>query len=158
MIEQMPNAGPDAIIGWAFDGFPIYGDDNPDGTLISEGVLDVCNGQADSIFGYRYHTSPEAPYIVQCLMGQTADMRDLPRVPPLETSGGGTVAPGVPPRGGVESLVFKQDASGLRRMTYTYQGEAYYMNYAPSDTANCYNFETRTVTNSGEIFADELCR
>ena len=32
-------------------------------------------------------------------------------------------------------------------MDYTYEGEAYYMRYAPSDTPDCYNFETRTVTN-----------
>ena len=75
MIAQMKNAGDAAIIGWAFDGFPIYGDNNPDGTPIGKGVLDVCNGQADKTFGYRYHTSTGAPYIVQCLMGKVADMR-----------------------------------------------------------------------------------
>jgi hypothetical protein len=53
MIEQMENAGPDAIIGWAFDGFPIYGDTNPDGSAIAEGTLDVCNGQIDDTFGYQ---------------------------------------------------------------------------------------------------------
>jgi len=37
MIAQMPSAGPDAIIGWAFDGYPIYGDTNPDGTTIKPG-------------------------------------------------------------------------------------------------------------------------
>ena len=84
MIEQMPNAGDDAIIGWAFDGFPIYGMKNPDGTEIAEGTLDVCNGQPDSDFGYRYHTSEGAPYIIQCLMGAVPDIRDLPRIAPLE--------------------------------------------------------------------------
>ncbi|MEP3441787.1 MAG: YHYH protein [Sulfitobacter sp.] len=64
MIDQMANAGDDAIIGWAFDGFPIYGDNNPDGSMISQGDLDVCNGQVDDTFGYRYHTSVDVPYIV----------------------------------------------------------------------------------------------
>ena len=32
MIKTMENAGDDAIIGWVFDGFPIYGDTNPDGS------------------------------------------------------------------------------------------------------------------------------
>lgn len=159
MIEQMANAGPEAIIGWAFDGFPIYGDDNPDGTPIPEGTLDVCNGQPDATFGYRYHTSQAAPYIIQCLMGEVQNMRDLPRVPPLEPAGGGRgPEAGFPPQGGVENLLFTQDATGLRSMTYTYHGENFYMNYAPSETANCYDFETRTVTNNGEIFAAELCR
>ena len=86
MIAQMPNAGPDAIIGWAFDGFPIYGDTNPDGSAIAPGDLDVCNGQPDPVYGFRYHTSKGAPYIIQCLRGQTAAMADLPRVPPLRAS------------------------------------------------------------------------
>lgn len=37
MIKQMANAGDAAIIGWAFDGFPIYGDANPDGSVIAGG-------------------------------------------------------------------------------------------------------------------------
>lgn len=83
MIDQMANAGPDAIIGWGFDGFPIYAKTNPDGSAIADGALDVCNGQPDAIFGYRYHTSTDAPYIIQCLMGEVPDMNQLPRVAPL---------------------------------------------------------------------------
>lgn len=159
MIEQMENAGDAAIIGWAFDGFPIYGDNNPDGTSIATDGLDVCNGQPDDIFGYRYHTSTQAPYIIQCLMGTVADIRDLPRVSPLAPAGGGRgMDSGRPPRGGVEDLVFTEDASGRRSMDYTYQGEAYYMRYTPSDTPNCYVLETRTVTNAGEIKTGEYCR
>ena len=161
MIAQMPNAGPAAIIGWAFDGFPIYGDANPDGTVVAPGDLDVCNGQPDPVFGFRYHTSRSSPYIIQCLRGQTAAMRDLPRVSPLRPSGrdgGGGLASGVPPRGGVEDLVFTQDSSGLRSMTYNYEGESYYINYTASSTANCYDFETRRVTDGGAVFTGELCR
>lgn len=159
MIEQMDNAGDDAIIGWAFDGFPIFGDNNPDGSLIGSDVLDVCNGQADATFGYRYHTSKDAPYIIQCLMGEVAALRELPRTAPLKpASGGSPLGPGVPPRGGVQDLTFTQDADGSRSMDYTYGGEAYYMRYKPSDTPDCYLFETRTVTNGGEVKTGEYCR
>ena len=159
MIAQMPNAGPDAIIGWAFDGYPIYGDTNPDGTEIKPGDLDVCNGQPDPVYGYRYHTSKNAPYIIQCLRGQTAAMKDLPRVPPLKAAThDGDMQPGKPPQGGVENLVFTQDATGLRNMTYSYEGADYYMKYTPSKTANCYDFETRRVTDNGTVFTGELCR
>ena len=105
MIEQMANAGDDAIIGWAFDGFPIYGDNNPDGTPIATEALGVCNGQPDDTFGYRYHTSANAPYIVQCLMGEVANWRDLPRVSPLKSASswwGGGRESGRPPRRGVQ--------------------------------------------------------
>lgn len=159
MIEQMSNKGDDAIIGWAFDGFPIYGDNNPDGTPIEKGVLDVCNGQTDSTYGYRYHTSSQAPYIVQCLMGEVADIRQLPRVSPLKASAGGRGSePGRPPRGGVQNLVFTQHESGGRSMEYTYEGEPYFIRYEPSETPECYNFETKTVTNNGEHKNGEFCR
>jgi hypothetical protein len=159
MIAQMKNAGDDAIIGWAYDGFPIYGDNNPDGTPIAAAVLDDCNGQPDGTFGYRYHTSTDAPYIVQCLMGGVANMEQLPRVAPLTPAVGGRgMEPSRPPRGGVDGLTFTQDASGLRSMDYSYEGEAYYMRYTPSQTPNCYTYETRTVTNGGDIATGEYCR
>lgn len=158
MIEQMANAGDAAIIGWAFDGFPIYGDRNPNGTEISEGTLDVCNGQPDATFGYRYHTSPDSPYIVQCLMGEVPDFDSLPRVRPLSAPSGIGAEPGRPPQGGVENLVFTQNDDGSRSMDYTYQGAPYFIRYEPADTDGCYLFTTQTVTNNGEIVTGEFCR
>lgn len=158
MIETMANSGNDAIIGWAFDGFPIYGDVNPDGSEIAEGALDICNGQPDAVFGYRYHTSPDAPYVVQCLMGVVSDFDKLPRVRPLEHVSGDKLGPGRPPRGGVDDLVFSQKDDGQRSMDYTYQGEDYFIRYAPAETPGCYDFQTRTVTNGGEVKSGEFCR
>ena len=159
MIDAMKNKGDAAIIGWAFDGFPIYGDNNPDGTPIAPEALDVCNGQADGVFGYRYHTSDGTPYIIQCLMGEVPNMRDLPRIAPLkQADGSGAKGPGRPPRGGVEGLTFSQDATGSRRMDYTFEGKAYYIRYEPSDTPGCYRFETRTVTDDGIVKEGEYCR
>ncbi len=158
MIKQMANAGDAAIIGWAFDGFPIYGDNNPDGSPIAEGDLDVCNGQADKTFGYRYHTSARAPYIVQCLMGKVADFDRLPRVPPLSAADGRGAAPGRPPQGGVGNLVFTEKADGSRSMDYSYKGNDYYIRYTPSDKPGCYDFVTRTVTSGGKVNTGEYCR
>ena len=159
MIAKMKNAGDDAIIGWAFDGFPIFGDNNPDGSEVKPLDLDICNGQADSIYGYRYHTSEEAPYIIQCLMGEVADMRELPRVKPLKPAEGGPGLPsGRPPRGGVDDLVFTEHDDGRRTMEYSYQGQDYYMNYSPTDTKGCYAFDTKTVTNQGAVKTGTFCR
>lgn len=160
MIETMPNAGPAAIIGWAFDGFPIYGNLNPDGSEIADGALDVCNGQPDETYGYRYHTSEASPFIIQCLMGEIGRMKDLPRVRPLSDAlGGRGPKAGRPPNGGVENLQFTQDEStGLRSLTYSYKGDNYYINYTPSDKPHCYNFETKTITNKGVVYTNELCR
>lgn len=159
MIDEMKNAGDDAIIGWAFDGFPLFGDNNPDGTPISEPALDVCNGQSDETFGYRYHTSKEAPYIIQCLMGEIADFDSLPRIAPLRPAEGSSpMEPGRPPAGGVDDLVFTQNDSGARSLDYTYKGEAYYIRYKPSNAPDCYDMETKTVTNEGVMKVGVYCR
>ncbi len=159
MIDAMKNSGDDAILGWAFDGFPLYGNKNPDGTPIGEETLDVCNGQEDETFGYRYHTSIDAPYMIQCLMGDTTDLNDMPRVSPLKPAGNSDrLAPGRPPAGGVDNLTFTQTDSGKRSMDYSYRGESYYIRYTPSDTPDCYTVEARTVTNQGALITGEYCR
>ena len=92
-------------------------------------------------------------------MGDVADIQQLPRITPLSYAATGDgIAPGQPPRGGVEGLVFTEDKDGTRSMDYTHEGEDYYVRYTPSDTPNCYNFETRTVTNGGDVVTGEYCR
>ena len=150
MIAQMDNAGDDAIIAWGFDGYPIYGNNNPDGSPVAEGVLDVCNGQPDPEFGYRYHTSDEPPYIVQCLWGVVGDLSMLPRI--------GTTRPsGRPPRGGVENMTLTDLGDGARIMTYDYSGDSYFISHEPTETENCYFFEYKTITNGGILEAGEHC-
>ncbi len=156
MLDAMDNLQDDSIIGWGYDGYPLYGNNNPDGTSISNGELDVCNGQLDDTFGYRYHTSSDAPYIIQCLVG-VVNTNDLPRVAPL--SGANVRAELTPPQGGVSNLVHNISEDGTRTMSYTHSGENYYVTYSPSATQeNCYDFEQKTVSNGGVIESGTYCR
>lgn len=157
MIAAMKNKGPAAILGWALDGYPIYGDENPDGSAIAKGELDACNSREDSTFGRRYHTSEAPPYIVQCLVGQV-DEALLPRVAPLDKAGGGGKPPGTPPQGGVTALTFVEDAASLRTMSYTYSGQDYHISYKPSATEGCWDFEQKTFTNGGIAETATYCR
>ncbi len=50
-------AGPDTLIGYARDGFPIYGN--------YTGPVDACGGY-DHPTGYRYTVSTDRPFIVDC--------------------------------------------------------------------------------------------
>lgn len=57
------------VIGFAFDGFPIYGPWDSAGVmardLAGEESLDVCNGHADAERGYHYHVTPgRFPYVI----------------------------------------------------------------------------------------------
>lgn len=157
MIDQMANKGDDAIIGWGFDGYPIYGFNNPDGSVVADGDLDICNGQSDDAFGYRYHSTVAPPYILQCLVGEV-DSSKLPRVQPLTDSNKQGKEAGTPPQGGVDNLVHTVSADGSAMMTYSYQGSDYYIKYAKASQDNCYNFEMKTVTSAGVVKTGEYCR
>lgn len=158
MIDAMKNKGDDAIIGWGYDGYPLYGDKNPDGTEIAAGALDACNGQADDKFGYRYQTSATPPYIIQCLVGEV-DTSKLPRVSPLSGDTQKIRADQRPPQGGVENLKHTASEDGSRTMTYSYQGEEYFTTYSPSaEGENCYDFKQRTISNGGKIESGTFCR
>lgn len=158
MISAMANVADDTILGWGYDGYPIYGDNNPDGSVIANGGLEVCNGQADDDFGYRYHTSSEPPYIVQCLVGEV-ETSLLPRVSPLSSDNPAARADLRPPSGGVENLTHTIASDGTRSMTYTYSGDNYYVTYSPSSTqSDCYDFEQKTVSNGGIIETGTFCR
>lgn len=57
------------VIGFAFDGFPIYGPYESGGLMAKEATgelsLDSCNGHTDPDRGYHYHVTPgRFPYII----------------------------------------------------------------------------------------------
>ncbi|HVS73303.1 MAG TPA: YHYH protein [Phycisphaerae bacterium] len=50
------------LIGYAFDGFAIYGPNSEQGKPPTD--LDQCNGHTDSTRGYHYHVTATFPYIL----------------------------------------------------------------------------------------------
>lgn len=57
------------VIGFGFDGFPVYGPYESDGLMAmdvaGDDALDVCNGHSDEARGYHYHVTPgRFPYIL----------------------------------------------------------------------------------------------
>ncbi|MCG9580339.1 YHYH protein [Vibrio tubiashii] len=156
MIESMPEWGDSSIIGWGYDGYPLFADRNPNGTQIENGSLDICNGQTDPTYGYRYHTSPQPPYIFQCLVGKV-DTKILPRVAPLK--GAKARANLKPPKNGVQNLRHIESKDGTRELSYTYLGVEYYSRYTPSKSKpNCYEFVQKTISNNGAIESGTYCR
>ena len=67
--------GHPALIGYAMDGYGIYGtltDDDPEA-----GTLDECNGSEDETRGYHYHaSSPETNEHIGCFHGLTTTSAD----------------------------------------------------------------------------------
>lgn len=58
------------IIGYAFDGFALYGPNGTNGKPPSD--LDECNGHTDAEHGYHYHVSAKFPYILGAYKGVVA--------------------------------------------------------------------------------------
>jgi len=52
------------VIGYAFDGFKIYGLQGEKGRAPRD--LDSCNGHKDGERGYQYHTTKGFPYVLGC--------------------------------------------------------------------------------------------
>ena len=74
------------IIGFAWDGFPIYGPYEESEVMAKDltggHALDVCNGHTDAERGYHYHATPgRFPYIIGGYAGvvETSNSRELRR-------------------------------------------------------------------------------
>lgn len=52
------------IVGYAFDGYPIYGPRDESGVKISSSSLDQFHGHSQDGRGYHYHVTDEAPYVL----------------------------------------------------------------------------------------------
>jgi hypothetical protein len=67
------------LIGWAYDGFPIYGPLGPKGAYMRTSDLDACHGHTHAISYqgerqrlFHYHATEEFPYTVGCFRGDPA--------------------------------------------------------------------------------------
>lgn len=133
--ELVDYAEGDLPIGYAMDGFPIYG--------VIDGLdLDECQGAYDAEGNYGYYASHAYPYVNGCFTGEV-DLSLQPATHPIRPAG-------EPIQVLITALY--QDEDGWNRLEYEYQGNLYTMNYR-LDENECYEFEY--VENVG---ADELIR
>lgn len=71
-----PGTGHSALIGYAFDGFGIYGSRGENGQQLTNADLDACHGHTHAITWdgtsksmYHYHATREYPYTIGCYRG-----------------------------------------------------------------------------------------
>ncbi len=64
------------LVGYAFDGFPIYGPRGENGKLLTDADLDACHGhvgwvtlRGKRVRTYHYHATLEYPYTLGCFKG-----------------------------------------------------------------------------------------
>jgi hypothetical protein len=88
--------GHSKLVGWALDGFPIYGPLGQKGRYMRLDDLDACHGhthlisyQGEKVKLFHYHATDEFPYTVGCYRGDAVQ---------LNPGGGGTPPAGPPPQ------------------------------------------------------------
>jgi hypothetical protein len=95
--KRLPD-GHSALVGYALDGFGIFGRYGEGGELLSSKDLDACHGHTHAIpwngkmvVMYHYHATWDFPYTVGCLRGayRMADVRALSGPPPNRGGPGG---------------------------------------------------------------------
>ncbi|QCB46173.1 YHYH protein [Hydrogenophaga sp. PAMC20947] len=105
-------------LGWALDGFAIFGYNDADGRVASRD--DVCGGNTSAVAnapsGYSYHVTDAAPYVLSCfrgtpspdLAGQGAKFSPLRR-PPVRPFGVSAMTLTTDARDGYQVLQFQTD-------------------------------------------------
>jgi hypothetical protein len=100
------------LVGYALDGFGIFGPHGEGGAPLASDDLDECHGHTHPIMWdgklvtlYHYHATPDFPYSVGCMRGtvRLEDVRVVSGPPPVAAAGrappGGTPPGGTPPGG-----------------------------------------------------------
>lgn len=143
MMAQQPepfwNTHP---VGWALDGFAIFGYKDADGKTAERD--DVCGGNKKQVpnapQGYSYHLTDTSPYVMNCMAGvpspdlanQASKFRPL-RQPPVRPFRLSNMTLRLDPTDGYQVLEFKSgirfDATGTGRDQYTHQPGTYKIRY-----------------------------
>ncbi len=126
--------GKENPIGYALDGFPLYGLTEPDGSAATG--LDEFNGHKDKSGSYHYHATRTYPYVNGGLRG-VVEVRDdaitpQPRTVPLRPAGR--------PLRGAQIIGFTWPSPNHYSLEYTVGSEHHFVNYSVNDDKS-YTFE-----------------
>jgi hypothetical protein len=76
LTEGESTKKPSGLVGYALDGYPIYGPRGAGGKLLTDADLDACHGQTSRVFFegrwrriYHYNATLEYPYTLGCFHG-----------------------------------------------------------------------------------------
>lgn len=133
-LHLTKTVGKDKPVGYALDGYALYGLTEPDGS--PPGKLDEFNGHTTPQLGYHYHGTKTYPYLNGGFHGEVVErggqVDPQPRANP--------VRPDTRPLRGAKITGFEQPKAGNYSLTYTVNGETYKINYA-LQTNGAYKFD-----------------
>lgn len=127
-------------LAYALDGYPIYGDKEPDGADISV-TIDVNQGHTHGVFDYHYHALANADYAIKGLYGVVNVSGNGPEnqiTPQARTS---EFRPALTPLNGAVITSYSQPSETSFSITYTKDGQTYTVNWSVDSTAGSITYE-----------------
>jgi hypothetical protein len=141
------DVGTDKPIAWALDGYPLYGETEPDGSKVSG--LDSLNGHDHGRLGYHYHATRTYPYVNGGLKGVVTVSGDQiepqPRTTPFRPAG--------EPLRGARITSFTSRTSGSYLLTYSLDGREGSVSYAVGSSSVAFEFTSPDGTTTRETYA-----
>lgn len=133
-VSLQKTVGPDRPIGYALDGYPLYGLLEPGGKPV--GKLDSFNGHETPSLGYHYHATKTYPYLNGGFHGEVTEIDGQVDPQPRAQS----VRPDTPPLPGAKITAFSQPKPGSYALTYVIQGQTCKIHYR-LETDGSYTFD-----------------
>ena len=133
-LHIQTKVGPSLPIGYALDGFPLYGLKEPDGATVTG--LDELNGHYDGAGKYHYHSTLTYPYINGGMRGVVTVSNDQIVPQPRAYS----VRPFTSPLNGAAITGFAVTGPRVWSLEYTISGQVYKVVYG-IDAAGKYYFD-----------------
>jgi hypothetical protein len=156
-LDTGPKRRHSGLIGYARDGFGIYGPRGKGGELLHDGDLDACHGHIHRVRDergrpsrvYHYHATAEFPYLVGCLHSRAKGWTSTPLAGPRSTIV--TVTPGLFPAysPGVSDYVIRCDGNPVTVSVAAADGTAVRVDRGPATSGG---FERNVPLDRGQAF------
>ncbi len=132
-------------IAFALDGFAVYGNIEPDGSLMT--ALDANHGHYELNGRYHYHGTPSAPYMIGNMVGKVIEDATLQIIPQAAAK---PVRPSLTPLSGATIIDCQpNNTNNGYNLTYTKAGQNYQVNYNWLDSTSLLSKYTFSFINPG---------
>ena len=141
-------------IAYAFDGFAIYGDKEPDGTDMKS--LDIHHGHAGTDGVYHYHGTLTVPYTIASFAGEVTEDSTYQIIPQSTAKG---CRPALTPLKGatITGMTPNQMNNGYT-LSYSLNNQTYKVEYSWTQAGNyTYNFISPTGTTTNQYKGQAIC-
>jgi YHYH protein len=146
-LHLQDTVGANRPIAYALDGYPIYGETEPDGSAV--GALDEFNGHTMPDGAYHYHGTRTYPYINGGLRGVVNVVGDQIDPQPVTKP----FRDALQPLAGATIVSFDSPASGSYRLGYSIKGSTGEVAYVVSDNQVTFTFTDVTGSVTTETYA-----